>query len=312
MDPPYLPAASSNIALSDWMSALPDHVKRKKLSQICIPGSHDSFTYSLDKKSPIGPDEPKTLKDLIKTCGPLARPAVYRWSVTQTADCQTQLTSGVRYFDFRLAPWRSRSQICVLHGLFGCKVQDAINEIARFLTLHKEEVVILDFQHNYGLTAGDRKFLSDFVKGTLGHLLCPVKASCPTLHDLIAADKRVIAVNPFLEDDEGLFWPRGLCPNPWPNTTSVGTLSSFLNRTLAARDANFLFVSQAILTPRTSTVAKHFLFGSLEKTLAKGCNDFVDKKWLNNFSRGKIKPNIVMIDFVQMRDLTMKIVMLNK
>ena len=156
MEDIYLPASK----LSDWMLNLPDHIKRKKLSQICIPGSHDSFTYSLDKKSPIGPDEPKTLKDLIKTCGPLARPAVYRWSVTQKLDCKTQLNAGVRYFDFRLGPYKK--DICILHGLFGCKVQDAINDIYDFLNEHKGEIVILDFQHNYGLNIEDRKFVRSF------------------------------------------------------------------------------------------------------------------------------------------------------
>ena len=40
--------------LSNWMRDLPEKAKAKPLSQICLPGSHDSFTYSLERGSGAG------------------------------------------------------------------------------------------------------------------------------------------------------------------------------------------------------------------------------------------------------------------
>ena len=40
--------------LSNWMRDLPEKSKAKPLSQLCLPGSHDSFTYSLDRGSGAG------------------------------------------------------------------------------------------------------------------------------------------------------------------------------------------------------------------------------------------------------------------
>ncbi len=41
--------------LSDWMSKLSDEKKNIPISKLAIPGSHDSFTYSLCKTTPVGP-----------------------------------------------------------------------------------------------------------------------------------------------------------------------------------------------------------------------------------------------------------------
>ena len=41
--------------LSNWMSELPKEKKDLPLSHLAIPGSHDSFTYSLCKTFPVGP-----------------------------------------------------------------------------------------------------------------------------------------------------------------------------------------------------------------------------------------------------------------
>ena len=40
--------------MSNWMRDLPEKAKAKPLSQLCLPGSHDSFTYSLERGSGAG------------------------------------------------------------------------------------------------------------------------------------------------------------------------------------------------------------------------------------------------------------------
>ncbi len=296
--------------LSNWMGSLPN--KEIPLSLIIMPGSHDTFTYSLDKKSSIGPDESKKIKDLVKRCGPLGRSLVYRWSVCQRLNCLDQLANGVRYLDFRLAKNKLDGTIRVIHALFGCTVKDALNQVKTFIDKHQSEILVLDFQHNYALNDKDRQYLSGLTRQTFGNLLepAPKNGDCPTLAAMLKANRRIIAVNPFTKGDSGLFWPRNSCLNPWANTTNTNTLGKFLDSGLKSRDRKKLFVSQAILTPSTSTIVKYLLFGSLESKLAKQCNEFVDREWLQQ--RGlEGQPNIIMVDFVDMREMAKKIVQLN-
>jgi len=43
--------------LSNWMARLPEKKKLAPLSQLAVPGTHDSFTYSLSKDFPVGPGQ---------------------------------------------------------------------------------------------------------------------------------------------------------------------------------------------------------------------------------------------------------------
>ena len=58
-------------------------------------GSHDSFTYSLDPKSPVSKSEGGWIRSLSHL--PFIKGVVYRWSVTQNLSAAAQLKAGVRY-----------------------------------------------------------------------------------------------------------------------------------------------------------------------------------------------------------------------
>lgn len=49
------------------------------------PGSHDTMTYCLSKKSPISPSESKLLQLLDKVVPCITQPVVHKWSVTQVS-----------------------------------------------------------------------------------------------------------------------------------------------------------------------------------------------------------------------------------
>ena len=54
------------IDYSTWMTDLPENLKAAPISLLAIPGTHNSFTYTLTKKSPVGPDNPGWIKNLGK------------------------------------------------------------------------------------------------------------------------------------------------------------------------------------------------------------------------------------------------------
>uniref|UniRef100_A0A2K5HP00 Phosphatidylinositol-specific phospholipase C X domain-containing protein n=1 Tax=Colobus angolensis palliatus TaxID=336983 RepID=A0A2K5HP00_COLAP len=90
-------------ANEDWMSTLSPRLWDVPLHHLSIPGSHDTMTYCLNKKSPISHEESRLLQLLNKAFPCITRPMVLKWSVTQALDVTEQLDAGVRYLDLRIA-----------------------------------------------------------------------------------------------------------------------------------------------------------------------------------------------------------------
>ncbi|MFR6335633.1 MAG: hypothetical protein ACLUMN_05770 [Oscillospiraceae bacterium] len=99
------PAEAADVRATNWMSAVPDSTK---LSNMSIPGTHDSCTQNVDMR-------------YIFQC--------------QDASIATQLKCGYRYLDMRLVlEKRSGQETLVLkHNIARCKVSDS--PFARTLTL---------------------------------------------------------------------------------------------------------------------------------------------------------------------------------
>ncbi|XP_073397544.1 PI-PLC X domain-containing protein 1 isoform X2 [Dendrobates tinctorius] len=66
-----------------WMSNLSEELWDVPLYKLSIPGSHDTMTYCLDKKSPVDPSSPKLLLFLEKYVPNFTRAFILRWSATQ-------------------------------------------------------------------------------------------------------------------------------------------------------------------------------------------------------------------------------------
>lgn len=302
------------------MGQLTDEIRNRPLSRLAIPGSHNSFTYSLDKKSPVGPDEPGLMQSLAKIFGPLAKSIIYRWAVCQKLDGLAQLNLGVRYFDFRLskvaAVKRSKNdkdkEIKILHALYGSPVVEIFKQIQSFLEDHPKEVVILDFQHFYGLDQVDLTSLRHLVLQYFQSKLCPFFQDVPSLTFLHSRGLQVIVICDYFNRfcNISWAWPRYSCPNPWANTTKASDLESFLIEGLTTRDIRRLFVSQAIFTLNLSTLLRN-PFSSLEKRLARPCDKMIAKETLHQIRHNHLPLNILMIDYVEKCDIVTSVIDLN-
>uniref|UniRef100_A0A3Q3VX13 Uncharacterized protein n=1 Tax=Mola mola TaxID=94237 RepID=A0A3Q3VX13_MOLML len=60
----------SSLSCPDWMSALPEELWDISLTNLAIPGSHDTMSYCLDINSPLVPSESDSLRllDKLSTC----------------------------------------------------------------------------------------------------------------------------------------------------------------------------------------------------------------------------------------------------
>lgn len=136
-------------------------------------GSHDSFSYWVDEKSPVGPDQTPAIKRLARIS--LVKKLMKKWSVTQNLTFREQLEAGIRYFDLRVSskPGDADQEIYFIHGLFGIKVWDGLMEIDSFLSQHPQEIVFLDFNHFYAMEEAHHKCLVTRIQEAFGSKLCP-------------------------------------------------------------------------------------------------------------------------------------------
>lgn len=100
---------------SNWMKSIKDNAL---LTDVVIPGSHDSGTYGMP------------------------------WvTETQTYSIKEQLNTGVRYFDIRVNKL-SEDKYVTFHDISnGVDFEPILKDIKDFLLTNKEETLILDFQH---------------------------------------------------------------------------------------------------------------------------------------------------------------------
>lgn len=138
---------------------------------LCV-GSHDSFSYWVDEKSPVGPDQTRAVMRLARIS--LVKKLMKKWSVTQNLTFREQLDAGIRYFDLRVSskPGDTDQEIYFIHGLFGIKVWDGLMEIDSFLTQHPREIVFLDFNHFYAMDEAHHKYLVHRMQEAFGNKLC--------------------------------------------------------------------------------------------------------------------------------------------
>ena len=149
--------------LANWMKELPSHLHEVPMTQLSIPGSHDSGSFYLDSSSSIAPGEAKVINNLARRFPRVTKRIVRNWSITQNLNIYEQLQRGIRYFDFRVAYLESTKQFYVVHGLYGSLYSEVFEEINKFLTEYPKEILILDFNHFYGFTAEQHKDFMDMI-----------------------------------------------------------------------------------------------------------------------------------------------------
>lgn len=260
--------ALDGIDKANWMAALARYPVKitKPLNQLPMPGSHDSFTYSLNEDGPISNDESSILQAVGKI--PFVKHIVYSWSVTQQWTVTEQLDNGIRYFDLRTSHpdnAKDEHELRVLHGLYGASTYDLLAEIKTWLLEHPKEVVLFDFNHYYNMSNKMHQHLWQFMTDTFGGLLCPRKTMTETtLQYCWAHNYQVIAFfrPPSGEQLPPFLWSGDDIDSPYANSDSTAALLDFLTDKLKNRSKNTFFVTQGIETERAKDVAAN-LTGSL-------------------------------------------------
>lgn len=309
-------SAFSDNDYSRWMENLPNEKQLCPLKELVIPGSHDSGTFYLDQDMEVGPDESPTIQALGSIFGKVAKSVVYSWSVTQSLSIYEQLLSGIRYLDLRVAYRAEDKHIRILHGLYGWTIEQILAEVNMFVAKFPKEIVILDFNHFYNMDSTAHASLADTLLSSFSEIFRAPGEDGPnvTLQEMWGNEEKVI----IFYHDYGVidaypcFWPPHLICSPWPNTADRKLLIDFLNKECKTPNfpADVIKVTQAVLTPQTSTVLQN-LTSSLKDACALKCNCHVTG-WLKALSDTKYhKFNIIIADFVEFGDFIPTVISFN-
>ncbi|KAL3318621.1 hypothetical protein Ciccas_002711 [Cichlidogyrus casuarinus] len=127
-----------------WMTMLPLELKESPLTDVAIPGSHDSFSYCINRMCAMPSEEDES------GCFKFIPKVVSNWSKTQMASFEQQLLAGIRYFDLRVRRDSRDNLFYFVHVQYSGLVRDQLSQMLQFLKNNPEEVIILDFNHIYG------------------------------------------------------------------------------------------------------------------------------------------------------------------
>ncbi|KAB1253586.1 PI-PLC X domain-containing protein 1 [Camelus dromedarius] len=244
---------------ADWMSALCPRLWDVPLHHLSIPGSHDTMTYCLDKKSPISHNESRLLQFLGKTLPCVTLPVVLKWSITQVLTVTEQLDAGVRYLDLRVAHMEEGSErnLHFVHMVYTTAlVEDTLTEISEWLEKHPREVVLLACRNFEGMTEDLHEYLVTCIKNIFGDMLCP-RGEVPTLRQLWSRGQQVLLS---YEDETSVsrhveLWP-GI-PYWWGNQVKPQDLIRYLEHMKSCGRPGGLFVAGINLTENLEYILAH-------------------------------------------------------
>ncbi|XP_045059190.2 PI-PLC X domain-containing protein 1-like isoform X1 [Desmodus rotundus] len=255
---PGLPCPTKN-GNEDWMSALCPRLWDIPLHHLAIPGSHDTMTYSLNRRCPISHTQSPLLQLLAKALPCVTLPTVLKWSVTQVLTVTEQLDAGVRYLDLRIAhmPEGSAKNLHFVHMMYTTLlVEDTLTEICEWLEGHPREVVILACRNFEGMTKDLHEYLVTCIKNIFGDMLCP-RGEVPTLRQLWARGQQVLLS---YEDEAArsrhrVLWPGA--PYWWGDQVKPEKLICYLEHMKSCGRPDGVFVAGINLTENLQYILAH-------------------------------------------------------
>ncbi|KAL5271557.1 hypothetical protein ACHWQZ_G001995 [Mnemiopsis leidyi] len=305
--------------LESWMRTLSPKIRDKKLSQIAIPGTHNSGSYPIKIGSPMtnlhyllsdladsnGEVSP-SLMNFVRAVGP-------GWTQCQDHSIAEQLKMGHRYLDLRV--YCDEGEYFLHHFFVGSNFTDELVKIAQFAERQEREVIILHVKSISNCVGGSVRRLLQLIGGIFGDKLAPPPSGTdfiPTYGDLVKNGTTVVVAMPDGQGNEifDWLWDEDRIVDPWANTASVEKVRSFvIDKMGESRSPGTLFVSQIILTATTENYMAGFA-GSGPSDLREMTLDLNKdfRSWVGDVKQ--LEPNIFITDFAT-KSLIRKIIDMN-
>lgn len=266
------------------------------LNHSIIPGTHDSGTVGVTTDSVATVDS--TFSDFLVKIG---KPVMVNWAKTQDMSFYDSLQHGIRYFDLRLCGEdqdHNKIEPVLCHSLSGTKVSNLVSEVDQFLREkdHGKEIIILDFNHIYGIDANQFATLKKTLWDHFSDKIATPDRFSPTstYADLWESGKQIIVIqdNSFQNDQpDDLFWQGRNIDFPWAHSAAdedsldtkiskfVAETDSFLNSRTGAKNTFFGVTSQ--VTPDEKIIVDGLLNGNAPNSISGMVN--VSKHKIDDF-----------------------------
>lgn len=311
----------SPINMNNWMGTLASHIQDRPMTEIFLPGSHDSATYKLENKFGKNQSISEKLNNLrFIGVGFIVTGIAKNWAQAQNQPILVQLMNGIRYLDLRIIYRDSKKDFYTVHGLYGPSLNEILPQIALFLQNNPKEIIVIQVGDLGYMPHGDKDHheLIKRFQTTLGSKLVPKSLGLDKpIKTLLAQGRQVILIygdNKIADQYDNIFSTNHIRA-PWANKVTARDLKKALDDSLSGRskDKNQFYVIQSQLTPSTDTIKEALKkpFSDNFKSLEQMANA-VKKElplWINDWR--KHGPTIIMTDYVD-KDISEKIVNLNK
>uniref|UniRef100_A0A6B2LB76 Phosphatidylinositol-specific phospholipase C X domain-containing protein n=1 Tax=Arcella intermedia TaxID=1963864 RepID=A0A6B2LB76_9EUKA len=276
-----------------------------RLFDLCLPGSHDSGSFNLTDDLI---DVPEFLAEIVKVADILGLDVgdiIDGWAKTQTVDFFTQLSLGIRYLDIR-AFYDAPSNTWKLHHgpVAGNPISILFDELKQFVSLHPEEVLVIEVAVDDPGTAANQLVFQQLVQNSIGSKLWPVTKGFQTINSMVSSGQTIIMTIdiPILNN---IVWPRSTIYNTYANSPDLPTMEQFNINTVKLwdqrrKDNQQLFKISWTLTANSTTILEMVFPDSPHNLieLADIANsDF--ENWYNSNMKGYAYPvlgNILIID----------------
>lgn len=195
-------------------------------------------------------------------------------------------------------------------------MQTIINDVNSFLNAHPKEIIIMDFNHLYGMEDKHGAFTEMILKA-LGNKVADADELKPdsTVGQFWEKGAQVIIIyhdNVTSSGSGGHLWNKGLISSPWPQENDTNGLRQKLKENIQGRPMDKFFVLQGILTPDGDLIKEEVLEnkGNLSiKLIAKKVSskvvNWVDDEWFEE------PHNILIVDFFEDCSMVHTIISLN-
>ncbi|XP_059468555.1 uncharacterized protein LOC132192559 [Neocloeon triangulifer] len=224
---------SGNLLSSDclkirptWMGDMKSQIAGAKVSQLMIPGTHNSGSF-------YGKD--------IQSRGDV----LYRFTRTQDEDVWEQLVWGARYLDLRVGYYKNKKEsFWINHARERItELRPVLQDVARFLRASPHEFVIVDFHRfpvgfsgKFQQYAVRHRWLANLIKEELGEFGAPcVFMGSPQLSDLWHSGKRVLVYHAERHDVHVNWNDNWLCApllQAWGNQQNATGLRNYMEGAL--------------------------------------------------------------------------------
>ncbi len=241
----------TSVRTDRWMGDLAPYIQDKKLTDIVIPGTHDSAAYWLDEHTLIPGILPQELTDFINKNG-VAGTFIARFSLAHDRTIKQQLEDGIRYLDIRLT--KHNGEIYAHHGLVGNKADVVFGDIEEFVEAagHEKEIVILSVAFSNTPDA-DVQSYRQAILDRFGARVVPltrrlvmnatgnmeyVNEPIPPIGDLWHAGRQVVFLGPA---KTGQLDPGMWLESPWPNKWQEAELEAKVAENLRNGASDYVY-----------------------------------------------------------------------